>query len=118
MSLFDLVINIIESSIMCYFIYKYFDFKNIENTEFAAELSTRHTATKAKVSLCWPNTYLKRRDSVPFAFFTLRVLFCSCFVLGIILLLLSSERCIPLCKCRLFPEAPHEFRRRQSRRCP
>lgn len=30
MSLFDLVINIIESSIMCYFIYKYFDFKNIE----------------------------------------------------------------------------------------
>ena len=27
MSLFDLVINIIESSIMCYFIYKYFDFK-------------------------------------------------------------------------------------------
>lgn len=30
MSLFDLVINIIESSIMCYFIYKYFDFKQIE----------------------------------------------------------------------------------------
>lgn len=30
MSLFDLVINIIESSIMCYFIYKYFVFKNIE----------------------------------------------------------------------------------------
>ena len=30
MSLFDLVINIIESSIMCYFIYKDFDFKNIE----------------------------------------------------------------------------------------
>lgn len=30
MSLFDLVINIIESSIMCYFIYKYFGFKNIE----------------------------------------------------------------------------------------
>lgn len=30
MSLFDLVINIIESSIMCYFICKYFDFKNIE----------------------------------------------------------------------------------------
>ncbi|WP_270439149.1 hypothetical protein, partial [Faecalibacillus intestinalis] len=29
-SLFDLVINIIESSIMCYFIYKYFDFKQIE----------------------------------------------------------------------------------------
>lgn len=30
MSLFDLVINIIESSIMCYFIYKYFDFKQME----------------------------------------------------------------------------------------
>ena len=30
MSLFDLVINIIESSIMCYFIYKYFDFKQVE----------------------------------------------------------------------------------------
>lgn len=30
MSLFDLVINIIESSIMCYFIYKYFDFKQTE----------------------------------------------------------------------------------------
>ena len=30
MSLFDLVINIIESSITCYFIYKYFDFKQIE----------------------------------------------------------------------------------------
>ena len=30
MSLFDLVINIIESSIMCYFFFKYFDFKNIE----------------------------------------------------------------------------------------
>ncbi len=30
MSLFDLVINIIESSIICYFIYKYFDFKKIE----------------------------------------------------------------------------------------
>ena len=30
MSLFDLVINIIESSIMYYFIYKYFDFKQIE----------------------------------------------------------------------------------------
>uniref|UniRef100_UPI0022E51F85 hypothetical protein n=1 Tax=Faecalibacillus intestinalis TaxID=1982626 RepID=UPI0022E51F85 len=29
-SLFDLVINIIESSIMCYFIYKYFDFKQVE----------------------------------------------------------------------------------------
>ena len=30
MSLFDLIINIIESSIMCYFIYKYFDFKQME----------------------------------------------------------------------------------------
>ena len=30
MSLFDLVINIIESSIMCYFIYKYFDFKQVQ----------------------------------------------------------------------------------------
>ena len=30
MSLFDLVINIIESSIMCYFINKYFDFKQME----------------------------------------------------------------------------------------
>ena len=30
MSLFDLVINIIESSITCYFIYKYFDFKQME----------------------------------------------------------------------------------------
>lgn len=30
MSLFDLVINIIESSIVCYFIYKYFDFKQME----------------------------------------------------------------------------------------
>ena len=30
MSLFDLVINIIESSLMCYFIYKYFDFKQME----------------------------------------------------------------------------------------
>ena len=34
MSLFDLVINIIESSIMCYFIYKYFDFKQMEKLWF------------------------------------------------------------------------------------
>ena len=30
MSLFDVIINIVESSIICYFIYKYFDFKKIE----------------------------------------------------------------------------------------
>lgn len=30
MSLFDVIINIVESSIICYFIYKYFDFKQIE----------------------------------------------------------------------------------------
>ncbi len=30
MSLFDVIINIVESSIICYFIYKYFDFKRIE----------------------------------------------------------------------------------------
>ena len=30
MSLFDVIINIVESSILCYFIYKYFDFKKIE----------------------------------------------------------------------------------------
>ena len=30
MSLFDVIINIVESSIICYFIYKYFDFNQIE----------------------------------------------------------------------------------------
>ncbi len=30
MSLLDVIINIVESSIICYFIYKYFDFKQIE----------------------------------------------------------------------------------------
>ena len=30
MSLFDVIINTVESSIICYFIYKYFDFKKIE----------------------------------------------------------------------------------------
>lgn len=30
MSVFDVIINIVESSIICYFIYKYFDFKQIE----------------------------------------------------------------------------------------
>ena len=30
MILFDVIINIVESSIICYFIYKYFDFKQIE----------------------------------------------------------------------------------------
>ena len=34
MSLFDVIINIVESSIICYFIYKYFDFKKIEKLWF------------------------------------------------------------------------------------
>ncbi len=54
MSLFDLVINIIESSIMCYFIYKYFDFKQIEKLwTFVLAVFATITAGNYFISESW-----------------------------------------------------------------
>ena len=54
MSLFDLVINIIESSIMCYFIYKYFDFKQVEKLWlFILAVFAKITAGNYFISESW-----------------------------------------------------------------
>ena len=73
MSLFDLVINIIESSIMCYFIYKYFDFKQMEKLWlFILAVFATITAGNYFISESWLAIVLLAGFGLQYDYFNIR----------------------------------------------